>query len=117
MAFGDKIFNDVWSSEDGRNWSLVNNNPKFGLRQGLLATGYKNKLWVIGKLNIPMYGGGVNDIWFSEDGVIWQKTKKDPLWTGREDVGMIIFKDKIWIIGGMDSNWEWKNDVWCSTNY
>ncbi len=115
MAFGDKVFNDVWSSEDGVKWTLINDNPSFGLRQGLLATDYKNKLWVIGKLNIPLYGGGVNDVWFSDDGVFWQKTKEDPIWTGREDSGIIIFQDKVWIIGGMDSNWEWKNDVWKST--
>ena len=115
MAFGDKIFKDVWSSEDGTNWSLVSDEPAFGLRQGLSVVNYKDRLWVIGKLNIPLYGGGVNDVWYSVDGIAWKKTTEDPLWTGREDAGVVVFKDKIWIVGGMDKNWKWTNDVWSST--
>jgi len=112
MAFKDKIFKDVWSSEDGITWSLVNDSPDFGLRQGLAIIDYKDKLWVLSRLNIPLYGNGVNDVWYSEDGISWQKTKEDPLWTGREDAGVVIFKDKIWVLGGMDKNWKWMNDVW-----
>ena len=115
MAFGDKIFKDVWSSEDGVKWTLVSSESAFGSRQGLSVIDYKDKIWVIGKLNIPMYGGGINDVWYSADGVTWQKTKEDPLWTGREDAGVVVFKDKIWIVGGMDKNWKWTNDVWSST--
>jgi hypothetical protein len=115
MAFGDKIFKDVWSSEDGVTWLLVNSNPAFGSRQGLAIIDYKNKLWVMSRLNIPLYGNGINDVWYSDDGVRWQKTKKDPLWTGREDTGVVVFKDKIWILGGMDKNWKWTNDIWYST--
>jgi len=116
MAFGDEIFKDVWSSEDGVTWRLVNEKPEFGLRQGLSLVGYKEKLWVLSRLNIPLYGNGVNDVWYSSDGKNWEKTKEDPLWTGREDGGVVVFKDKIWIIGGMDKNWKWMNDVWYSTS-
>lgn len=116
MAFHDKLYNDVWSSEDGVNWSLVAENPPFATRQGNAILEYKNRLWVIGRLNIPLYGNGANDVWYSSDGVNWQKTKDDPLWTGREDVGVVIFKDKIWILAGMDKNWTWTNDVWFSTS-
>lgn len=66
---------------------------------------FQNKLWKI---------GGVNDVWFSEDGITWQKTARDPQWTGREDFFSAVFKDKIWVFGGMDSSWQWRNDVWAS---
>lgn len=114
MAFGDKIFNDIWSSEDGVTWSLVNKNPPFGTRQGSAMIDYKENLWVLGRLNIPLYGNGPNDIWYSKDGINWLKTNTNPGWTGREDGGAIVFKDKIWIVGGMDKNWKWRNDVWSS---
>jgi len=58
--------------------------------------------------------GGINDVWFSKDGFNWQKTINDPLWTGREDFFSTVFKDKIWVFGGMDANWKWRNDVWMS---
>jgi hypothetical protein len=114
MAFNDETFKDVWSSEDGITWNLVDNNPPFGSRQGYELIDYKNNLWVLGRLNIPLYGDGPNDIWYSGDGVSWKKTVKDPIWTGREDIGAVVFKDKIWLLGGMDKNWTWTNDVWSS---
>jgi hypothetical protein len=70
-------------------------------------------LWIIGRLN-DYENKGKNDIWFSKDGLEWQKTKDDPQWLGREDFFSVVFKDKIWIFGGMDKNWHWRNDVWVS---
>ena len=111
----DKLFNDVWYSEDGINWTLASANPPFLTRQGLGLVDYQNMLWVVSRLNIPLYGGGPNDVWYSEDGIDWQKTTANPNWTGREDVGVVVFQNKIWIVGGMDENWQWRNDVWNST--
>ena len=116
MAFEGKLYNDVWSSEDGKTWSLVNNNSPFATRQGNAIVDYQDKLWVISRLNAVEYGGGTNDVWYSSDGINWQKTKTDPLWTGREDVGIVIFKNRIWVLGGMDKNYTWTNDVWYSTS-
>ena len=115
MNFTDNLLKDIWSSDDGIHWSLVNENPPFESRQGFALLDYKEKLWVISRLNVALYKNGPNDVWYSDDGINWQKTEKDPLWTGREDVGVVIFNDKIWILGGMDSEWRWKNDVWVST--
>ena len=114
MDLKGNVYKDIWSSEDGANWFLVDDNPPFLSRQGFAMLDYQNKIWVIGRLNTSEYGNGTNDIWYSKDGVIWEKTKEDPLWTGREDFGAVIFKNKMWILGGMDKNWEWKNDVWRS---
>lgn len=114
MDLKGNIYNDVWSSADGANWTLVNKNPPFASRQGGAIVDYQNKLWIVSRLNIPEYGNGANDVWYSDDGISWQKTENDPLWTGREDVGVVVFKDKIWVMGGMDSEWKWKNDVWYS---
>ena len=115
MDFTDNLLKDIWSSGDGITWSLVNKNPPFESRQGFVLTDYKDRLWVINRFNVPLYGSGPNDVWFSEDGISWKKTTKDPIWTGREDVGSVVFKDRIWILGGMDKNWTWKNDIWAST--
>ena len=116
MSFKSQLFNDVWSSEDGVTWSLVTQNPPFASRQGNAIIDYQNKLWVVGRLNADEYGGGANDVWYSSDGINWKKTKTDPLWSGREDVGIIVFKDRIWVLGGMDKNYIWNNDVWYSTS-
>ena len=31
-----------------------------------------------------------------------------------EDFFSTVFKDRIWVFGGMDVNWEWRDDVWAS---
>ena len=113
MDFED-IYKDVWQSEDGVNWVLADDNPPFSARQGFSALDYRGNLWVVGRLNTSEYGGGENDIWYSPDGLKWEKTKQSPSWTGREDFAAVVFNEKIWILGGMDENWEWKNDVWSS---
>ncbi|MCX6721237.1 MAG: serine hydrolase, partial [Candidatus Staskawiczbacteria bacterium] len=109
MVFGSAMFSDVWSSADGVTW-IKTADGLFDARQGNYITEYKGKLWVIGKMK-----GGGNDVWHSDDGVNWQKTKNDPMWLGREDFCGAIFKDKIWILEGMDINWHWNNDIWYST--
>ncbi|MEK7080304.1 MAG: hypothetical protein AAB925_00530 [Patescibacteria group bacterium] len=113
MQFGEKILNDVWYSENGKDWILVIAPAPFTARQGHGLVSYKNKLWIISRLDVPAVGGE-NDIWYSDNGFNWQKTNNNPMWAGREDTSIAVFKDKIWVLGGMDKNWQWKNDVWFS---
>ncbi|MEI6479764.1 MAG: hypothetical protein WCO21_03000 [bacterium] len=115
MNLQKQTFKDVWSSTDGFNWELVNANPAWQERQGHSLVVLHGKLWIIGRLN-DSEGGGVNDVWYSDDGMIWQKTQTNPLWLGREDHSVLIFQDRIFVFGGMDSNWQWRNDVWFSSN-
>ena len=114
MDLNGNIYSDVWVSGDGINWSLVTNDPPWPARQGHELVVFKDRIWIIGRLNIFSQGGGNNDVWFSDDGIIWQKTETDPLWSGREDHSAVVFQDKIWVLGGMTSDWQWKNDIWYS---
>ena len=72
---------------------------------------YKERIWLIGKFD-NAGNGGINDVWHSTDGVVWKKTEEDPEWRGREDASSAVFKDKIWVLGGMTNDWRWKNDIW-----
>lgn len=114
MNLDGNVFKDIWNSSDGINWNLVSENPPWQARQGHTALVYKNKLWLIGRLNDIKNGSGVNDVWFTDDGYNWQKTYTDPQWLGREDHSSVVFQDKIWVLGGMDSSLKWNNDVWFS---
>lgn len=112
MKIGGATFKDVWSSSDGATWELVTDAPPWISRQGLQLLRYRGKLWMVGRLNDEFDGFGPNDIWYSEDGTTWEKTDVDPAWLGREDHAGYVFKDVMWIAGGMDSNEHWNNDVW-----
>lgn len=114
MDLQDNTFNDVWVSEDGINWDLITNNPPWTKRQGHELVIFQDKIWIIGRFSSPIQGGGENDVWFSENGIDWQKTTLNPEWEGREDHAAVVFKDKIWVLGGMTIDWVWKNDIWYS---
>jgi leucine-zipper-like transcriptional regulator 1 len=113
MDLKDHIFNDVWYSQDGVNWNLATDSAPWAPRQGHGLIEYHKKLWLIGRFN-DVINDGPNDVWYTEDGVFWTKTQTDPLWLGREDIVALDFLDKIWIFGGMNSKWQWANDVWHS---
>jgi len=114
MDLNDNVFSEIWSSEDGENWFLVTDSPPWLARQGHETIVFKDRIWILGRLDEESQGGGKNDVWFSEDGVNWEKTKKDPPWEGREDHTAAVFQGKIWIFGGMTAEWVWKNDIWLS---
>jgi leucine-zipper-like transcriptional regulator 1 len=107
--------NDIWSSENGKDWELVVEHAPWPARHGHTSVVFKDKIWTISGWNTEQ-GKGLKDVWYSENGSTWNKTEKDTPWEGREDHTSIVFDNKIWVLGGMDSNWEWKNDVWYS-NY
>lgn len=115
MDLNDNVLGDIWVSENGKDWSLVTDNPPWSERQGHEVVVFQNRIWIVGGFNSLNQGGGNNDVWFSEDGIDWQKTEKDPTWLGREDHKAVVFQDKIWILGGMTTDWKWQNDIWSST--
>ena len=81
---------------------------------------FKNRIWIIGGNNKSNY---LNDVWSSADGERWKKhdtyvkgdsTKKKPIWSARDEMATIVFKNKIWIMGGVGNNYY--NDVWSSAD-
>ena len=81
---------------------------------------FKNRIWIIGGSNKRNY---FNEVWSSADGKRWKKhityvkgdsTKKKPIWSARYRMATIVFKNKIWIMGGVGNNYY--NDVWSSAD-
>jgi hypothetical protein len=117
MDLKGNVFKDVWMSEDGENWKLITENPPWPSRHGHLLLEYKNYLWLISGWSENEKGGGVKDVWYSKDGIFWERAKT-PKFEGREDHQGILFQDSIWIFGGMADQkeyFEWKKDVWRSS--
>lgn len=112
MTIGGATFRDVWSSKDGVHWELVTNTPPWESRQGHALLRYRGKLWLVGRLNDKDDEFGSNDVWFSENGNVWEKVDTDPQWLGREDFAGFVYRGKMWVNGGMDVNKHWNNDIW-----
>jgi hypothetical protein len=94
---------------------------------GLLS--YKGKLWMIGGWGL-LPKNTTNAVWCSEDGITWINVKPDTYntesfnpavdWEGRHCFGCVVFKDRMWIIGGDDQKLnlgitpEPQKDIWSS---
>lgn len=55
-------YNTVWSSSDGKNWTIESSNAGFSPRYGQSVTEFDNRLWVIGGYDPSNYQDE-NDVW------------------------------------------------------
>lgn len=108
MDLSSHTFRDVWSSQDGANWTEDVDVAPWPERQGHTLLEFKGKLIIMGRLNDE---SGINDAWYSDDGINWKSFGELP-WDGREDFAGFIYKDKIYVAGGMARDWTWRHDVW-----
>jgi len=103
-------------AESSMNWISITPSASFSKRWGhtsvIFDDGEGEKIWII--------GGRIsnwtlkNDVWCSIDGVNWIQKTSNAEFSPRSYHSSIVFKNKMWVIGGWDGNR--KNDVWCSDN-
>jgi len=107
--------NDVWFSENGKDWTQATAKAPWSPRSYLQAVVHDNKIWVMGGGNyVPTYSAK-NDVWFSEDGVNWTEATPKAPWHERIWFSSVVYRDRIWVLGGWskgpDRNW---GDAWHS---
>ncbi len=104
-------FNDIWSSEDGVNWTEESEGADFPPRRSMSVVYFKDKLWMFGGWS-PVEGYQ-RDVWASEDGMNWKKVLAGAPWSAREGQQAEVFNGKIWMMGGVHyDKHQVKNDVW-----
>lgn len=118
--------------EEGTNyeWTQVTAKAAFAPRDGAGALVFNGRMWLLGgwnpsdKKNFPRICN--NEIWSSRDGAQWTLEKPntfldrsfDPSrdWEGRHTAGYVVFKDKMWIVGGDVNQGHYHFDVWNSAD-
>ncbi len=99
--------NDVWNSQDGVHWNLINESAPWTSRQYHSAVVFDDKIWVIAGNG---YGNaGSNDVWYSSDGIDWTELAGTP-WPVRHAASVAVHGASIWLVGG--SELCIYNDVW-----
>jgi hypothetical protein len=80
-------------------------------------------MWIMGGwYNGRMDGHSAsNSVWSSTDGVKWDLVAKEAGWSARHSAATVVFKDKVWILGGSTNYYfgddtSLKNDVWSSSD-
>ncbi len=113
-------------------WINVTMKAEFAPRDGAGALSYEGKMWFIGGWNpgaaqrefFPRICN--NEVWNSANGENWSLVKPNSFrdatfdstkdWEGRHTAGYVVFRDKMWIIGGDVNQKHYQNDVWNSSD-
>ena len=114
---------DVWSSSDGKEWKMVQADAPMKHSDLAMTIAFKDKMWFMGGWyngRLPDHSAS-NEVWSSSDGVAWQQVTSHADWTPRIAAGIVVFKDKLWILGGCEDYYfgtekNLKNDVWSSSD-
>ncbi len=113
---------DVWSSDDGRIWELMNGDgpvpwcPR-ALHYTLVHDG---RIWVIGGQTLPQYAPAediiYHDVWNTADGVNWEKVEMETPFQPPRGMtgGSAVLHGRMWLLGGGIYQSEYYNDVWSS---
>ncbi len=111
-------------------WVRVTIGASFAPRDGAGALSFRGRMWLLGgwnprdKAHFPMICN--NEVWSSRDGLDWKLEKPNTFldaqfdkasdWEGRHTAGYVVFKDKLWIVGGDANQRHYQDDVWNSTD-
>jgi len=111
------VCSEVWNSNDGLTWEYITTAP-WSDRHCHGTVVFNDALWVIS-------GDAETDVWKSEDGINWTLITNKPPWRRRYAPYVAVFKNKLWLMGGI-SWWDNNgntianksnkayNDVWSS---
>ena len=113
---------------DAYEWIEVSKKAEFAPRDGAGALVFGDRMWLIGGWNpndvdnFPLVCN--NEVWSSPDGLSWQLEKANTFldgsfdvhsdWEGRHTAGYVVYKGKMWIVGGDANQGHYQSDVWNS---
>ena len=114
---------DVWSSADGKEWTRVTDAAAWKHADFPMTLVFKDRMWVMGGWHggrLP-HASASNAVWSSTDGADWKKETAAAGWSPRMAAGAAVFKDRMWILGGVQKYYygdddDLRNDVWSSAD-
>jgi hypothetical protein len=113
----ETFYNDIWNSSDGRDWTQVTPLGAIWSPRGVIcgAVVFQGKMWVIGGGTYGSPQSLYNDVWSSPDGVNWTRVLASAPWQGRIYHDIIVYDNRMWVIGGHQANGGNNlSDVWSS---
>lgn len=107
--------NDVWQSDNLIDWNQITLNAAYENRWMQTSVIYKDNMLIIGgTYSTNTNNVDLNDIWLSKNGVDWIAATRNAEFSPRYGHSSVVFKGKVWVIGGRDANSVYNNDVWYS---
>ena len=104
-------------------WTLVTKEAPWKSSDLPMSLSFDGRMWLMGGWHdgrLPSHGAS-GEVWSSIDGVNWTMMTKNPGWSPRIAAGAVVFKDRMWIIGGTEDYYfgddgSLRNDVWSSAD-
>ncbi len=105
-----QFFNDVWRSENGRDWVQLTANAGWHGRAGLSSVVFQGEIYVLGGSfndDSSIVGGPparvyFNDVWKSRDGANWVPMTTNAPWAPRAGAAVVEKGGFIYLLGGED---------------
>lgn len=129
-AFAALLTPSLLAAEPQYEWQQITLKAAFAPRDGAGALTFQGKMWFLGgwnpgdKKSFPRICN--NEVWSSADGKDWILVKSNTFldrtfdktkdWEGRHTAGYVVYKDKMWIVGGDANQGTYQNDVWSSAD-
>ena len=110
---------EIWSSVDGRTWTLATTAPAWRPRGGGALVVHNEKLWLLGGTRHPRNEGdqpAFSDVWSTENGVDWTEVMANAPWRPRSLHSVVVHNGQLWVMGGghWGKNPTLYRDVWSS---
>ena len=114
---------DSWSSADGKDWTRVAAVAPWKHGDLPMTEVFQGKMWFLGGWHGGRLPGASSsaEVWSTADGEKWEQVTANAGWSSRISAGCAVFKDKLWITGGLERYYDGnekslKNDVWCTSD-
>lgn len=108
---------DAWYSSDGISWTAAPIQSGFGRRAHHAAIVFNGEIWISGGISgtFGIETAVLNSVYHSSDGILWESVPDMPV---QNSFGQALaeYDDRLWILGGADSNGNDLSDIWNSTN-
>jgi len=116
LTGSDYYYNDVWTSQDGITWIRVMEHAQWQGRLWFGFTSFDDKMWMMGGWNYhDLYDdhiGNKNDVWFTEDGLVWKSLNTSTVWQPRHAPLVWTTPNALFLSSGYLNNYGLLNDVW-----
>lgn len=97
---------------DYRTWATLGRSASLPRLVFPTVASFHDQLWLIGGFDGAAYS---NAIWRSDDGLAWRKVAEAP-WAPRMGARWLVFRDRLWLIGGGIIDGPINSDVWSSAD-
>lgn len=93
-------------------FNLENKTTEMGGFAAQSMTLFNNYLWLVGGDNshTPSWTNN-SEVWSSRNGIDWKLVTAD-LFDARRNHSLLVFKNKMWLIGGINNDGEVLSDIW-----